>query len=909
MDDAPKRFSFPSGSYGLMAAALFLICVGSGILLSLHYQPVQAYKSLVMILLYNPWDGFWRNLHYWSAEAFLILSIIHCWGYLRKKHFTRLQSAVWLRLVLAIPLLFFVMFTGFLLKGDEESRQALFIFRSLLDAVPVAGPWFSSSLLGEKGSLLLPYVHHIATATILLLLIIREHARRIWPGNQVFLYSLFPVLLLSLFFIPPLHDGLGNTLKGPWYFIGLQEFLQWVRQPGWLWALLLLFLFLVFYLNRAGATLGLWIRRSLLSFVSFYFILTLTGMLSTGTRNDKSLITWAGARGQLPWFSVVLKNHIPGYLPSDSLNGKESCLHCHDGFTGFAPGHDPAVIGCASCHGGNRYSLDKSMAHRGMYLVPGNWSDVSRTCGSGSCHPDILPRIDRSLMTTVSGLMAVDHWVFGEIPSPDSLMEVSQLGHGAAATHLRNLCLSCHLGVTRDKPGPVEERSRGGGCLACHLNYSSGAVDDLAMYRGGAHRGVFRQYSHPGIGKEVSDGHCFGCHSRSGRIATSFEGWAEIMEAPKGEPDTKKFRTLQDGRWFAKAGDDVHHAAGMGCTDCHSVRETMGEGQRYRHKEEAVNIQCVDCHPAGKVKILRYADADYETSRQLRLWKMDTAGPFLSVGKTGRILLGSRVRSDGNFLFFKRSSGKEVVMKRTAPVCYAGNVHQDLSCNACHTAWAPRCISCHTSFDPVKKGNDLYTGGQTRGSWTEAMDGLLTSEPTLGVVSDKGKRVIRPVVPGMILHLDQTAFRGSRHSNVQFSRLFAPLEAHTTQKKSRTCRSCHLDPLALGYGEGQLLLQKRQAAADWVFLPAYAKSREDGLPLDAWIPFLKEGSKPWATRMNVRPFSREEQIRILRVGACLSCHGDDTKFTGVLLSNYKEVLERRTSFCLLPGEATGKGPD
>ena len=73
----------------------------------------------------------------------------------------------------------------------------------------------------------------------------------------------------------------------------------------------------------------------------------------------------------------------------------------------------------------------------------------------------------------------------------------------------------------------------------------------------------------------------------------------------------------------------------------------------------------------------------------------------------------------------------------------------------------------------------------------------------------------------------------------QFHRLFAPTSAHTTAPKARDCRSCHANPAALGYGRGQLKYVVTGRTGNWQFTPAFNTSREDGLPLDAWIGFLR----------------------------------------------------------------------
>ena len=87
-----------------------------------------------------------------------------------------------------------------------------------------------------------------------------------------------------------------------------------------------------------------------------------------------------------------------------------------------------------------------------------------------------------------------------------------------------------------------------------------------------------------------------------------------------------------------------------------------------------------------------------------------------------------------------------------------------------------------------------------------------------------------------------------------------------------SCESCHNNPVALGYGIGILKFVKQGKFGKWKFSPEYPASKYDGLPLDAWIPFLGSRKSYFATRSNVRPFNLEEQKNILTVGACLTCH-------------------------------------
>ena len=84
------------------------------------------------------------------------------------------------------------------------------------------------------------------------------------------------------------------------------------------------------------------------------------------------------------------------------------------------------------------------------------------------------------------------------------------------------------------------------------------------------------------------------------------------------------------------------------------------------------------------------------------------------------------------------------------------------------------------------------------------------------------------------------------------------------------------------------------------FAPAMAPSVHDGLPGDAWIPFLGGRSGPVSTRADVRPFSVEEQRRILAAGACLTCHEGDSRVMQDAIDDWDGTLRRVSARCILP---------
>jgi hypothetical protein len=564
--------------------------------------------------------------------------------------------------------------------------------------------------------------------------------------------------------------------------------------------------------------------------------------------------------------------------PREALGGAETCLNCHGDMAGFSPFHDPKIIGCASCHLGNPRAVEEKKAHKGMVLIPGNLSNVYQTCGTANCHHDLAQRVEHSLMTTMAGVVSADRFVFGEIEDFPAHAHIAELGFSPADQHLRHLCASCHLGNEKTEFGPISERSRGGGCLACHLNPSLDAEAEKP---------------HVSLTVQVSDDHCFGCHSRSGRISLGYQGWHETLLGKDDPRPPGKYRVLQDGRVVQYIQPDVHHASGMACIDCHSARETMGDGHAYLQQHDAVKVRCADCHFSGEPGTVDWSGLDEEDRKIMAIRGLQHAGHRFVVGEESGLPIWNLWVDDRKQPFLVgKNTGEKHPLKAPAPDCTKPG-HAALDCAACHSAWAPQCIACHTAFNPEATAFDLLDKKRTQGKWEEYIGGFFADPPVLGVVQAmeidaERVRKIKTFIPGMIMTID-TAFH----------RLYAPVAPHTTVAQGRACESCHLDPLAMGYGRGKLVYEKEGKKGKWRFYPEYAAS-EDGLPQDAWIPFLEKPAHRASIRDNARPFTVAEQHRILAAGACLTCHKGDSRVMQDALMDFAETKRRASKKCLMP---------
>ena len=534
-----------------------------------------------------------------------------------------------------------------------------------------------------------------------------------------------------------------------------------------------------------------------------------------------------------------------------------------------------------------------------MNLVPGNLSDANRSCGVTGCHPAITDRINTGLMATLSGMISVDRFVFNEQDHPDNLTTIHQLGATPADMHLRNLCVKCHIGNPKTETGPVNETSRGGGCLACHLNYNEASLHAYNAHKANEKDTAYLSF-HPSVDLNVTNDHCFGCHSRSGRISTSYEGWHETtLTTEEIETDTA-YRIVEDHRVFRKMEADVHQTGGMDCIDCHNSYELMGDGKFYAHQEQQVNIQCTDCHFNETQNIIQNKDLDQESAiiASLRFQNSDEL-ELITTEKMNRPLINTFIQNDSAFLITKNSKSTKF-MKKPAGICTRGNAHDNVGCSSCHTAWAPSCIGCHNEYDEMEPGYDMLTNKFVDGSWVEFIGEYQAHAPALGYRIQDSLKTTVPVVPGMVLSIDIGSYTKSKHDSLIFQRLFAPAAPHTTQTKGRGCKSCHNNPVALGYGQGDLTYAVEGDAGIWTFNPKYKNNPHDGLPEDAWIGFLGERSGKISTRTDVRPFTIEEQKNILTVGACLNCHEEDSQIILETLDDFETSLKNRSVACKLP---------
>lgn len=495
------------------------------------------------------------------------------------------------------------------------------------------------------------------------------------------------------------------------------------------------------------------------------------------------------------------------------------CIECHASEqTGFNVAHAFAADNCTACHAGDAKSSTEQVAHEGMIAFPGNLDNAERACGT--CHANRVAGVTNNLMHTGHGMVQKTRDVFGDA-SPEARANLQSLGHDVADSMLRKQCASCHLGHAKTQRTLDVTRSRGGGCLACHIN-------------------DYPEQAHPALSTRASDGRCFGCHSRSGRISLSYAGLAET--------DVPALR-LADGRSVERMPADAHYLAGMSCIDCHTSVGLMGDAGDAAHQRQAVDIDCADCHNNENAQVT-LADWPPELASMKKQvpFAANAETRFLTTENNGTPLWQIEVRADGSLLHSKITNQQLRVPHLSTETPGHDPQHERLSCAACHSQWAPQCFGCHMDYDPDGEQWDHIEQAITPGRWSDDRWHVSNALPALGV-NDRNE--IEPFVPGMIMTVAHPAL-----PEPKFVRQFAPLSPHTTGA-ARSCASCHRSSVALGLGRGKFV----NDGGERRFVPEHALL-QDGLPGDAWtnIGGSLGGQAPFAGQ---RPFNAAEIEAIL----------------------------------------------
>jgi ubiquinol-cytochrome c reductase cytochrome b subunit len=223
-----NRISLYLPRLGLSA---LILCLASGLVLVFYYRPTgNVFQNVEEITTLVPYGWFFRQLHYGAGQVFVILMLLHTLDHFFRRRYRIYAVREWIALVVSLTLCFYALFTGFVLKGDQEGVFAGHIFMNILETLPIAGRAIAGLFIVPGESFFfLPYLYHCFFLPILIMYLMRCHIRE-WLPDQRFLLSAGIGLYLYALFVKPGMDippeAAPAAVEGPWFFQGIQTLLK-----------------------------------------------------------------------------------------------------------------------------------------------------------------------------------------------------------------------------------------------------------------------------------------------------------------------------------------------------------------------------------------------------------------------------------------------------------------------------------------------------------------------------------------------------------------------------------------------------------------------------------------------------------------------------------------------------------
>ncbi|HEY5158484.1 MAG TPA: cytochrome b N-terminal domain-containing protein, partial [Anaerolineales bacterium] len=179
---ARLRYTLAAGGLALFCMLVLLV---TGILEMFYYIPTpdQAGSSIQTLTFLVPYGGLVRNLHYWSAQLLVVVTLVHLirviftGSYAPPRRFNYLLGMGLLVLVVLLD------FTGYVLRWDDGIRWALVAGTNLVRSIPLIGGGFYSILVGGSqpgpATLIRFYSWHIFGLTLAAGILVAWHAFRV----------------------------------------------------------------------------------------------------------------------------------------------------------------------------------------------------------------------------------------------------------------------------------------------------------------------------------------------------------------------------------------------------------------------------------------------------------------------------------------------------------------------------------------------------------------------------------------------------------------------------------------------------------------------------------------------------------------------------------------------------------
>jgi quinol-cytochrome oxidoreductase complex cytochrome b subunit len=167
--------------FGGMTLFLFMIQVGTGILLLLYYRPSagEAFESIQFLMTEVQFGWLVRSIHSWSANLMVFAMFIHLFSALFLKAYRQPRELTWLSGCGLLGLSLAFGFTGYLLPWNELAFFATRVGTEIPGIVPLVGPFMRRLLRGGDdvtgATLTRFYGIHVAILPAIVMMVLGLH--------------------------------------------------------------------------------------------------------------------------------------------------------------------------------------------------------------------------------------------------------------------------------------------------------------------------------------------------------------------------------------------------------------------------------------------------------------------------------------------------------------------------------------------------------------------------------------------------------------------------------------------------------------------------------------------------------------------------------------------------------------
>lgn len=173
----PKHANSLAYTLGGITLAAFVLLVATGIYLAQFYNPDEqgAHQSVVYITDEAFAGTLVRSLHYWLATIFVVTLVLHMVRAFATASYKAPREMTWITGVLLFLLGGGLLFTGTILKADQEAVEALEHNNEIADFFGYLGFWFSPDFTDNVSAVTRFYVAHVSILPVLLFVVLVVH--------------------------------------------------------------------------------------------------------------------------------------------------------------------------------------------------------------------------------------------------------------------------------------------------------------------------------------------------------------------------------------------------------------------------------------------------------------------------------------------------------------------------------------------------------------------------------------------------------------------------------------------------------------------------------------------------------------------------------------------------------------